>query len=132
MSNLASLAPVTPLRARMIEDMKLADLSPKTQACYVDAVKNLSGYFKASPSVLTQEQVRKFFVHLVEEKKAGESTLRIHRCGIRFLFNVTLRKNFELFGHLKSKRASDFRLFFPPRKLSEFWSKFASHRSACA
>jgi len=40
-SNLASLAPVTPLRGRMIEDMKLAGLSEKTQACYVDAVKNL-------------------------------------------------------------------------------------------
>lgn len=105
MSSLPSLVPVTPLRARMIEDMKLADLSAKTQACYVDAVKNLSQFYKTSPSVLTQEQIRKFFVHLVEEKKAGESTLRIHKCGIRFLFNVTLSKNFELFGHLKSKRA---------------------------
>ncbi len=104
MSSLASLAPVTPLRARMIEDMKLADLSEKTQACYVDAVKNLAKYYQSSPSLLTQEQVRKFFVFLVNEKKAGESTLRIHKCGIRFLFNVTLKKNFELFGHLKSKR----------------------------
>jgi len=105
MTSFASLVPVTPLRGRMIEDMKLAGLSIKTQACYVDAAKNLSLFFGASPSVLTQEQVRKFFVHLVEEKKAGESTLRIHKCGIRFLFEATLKKNFELFGHLKSKRA---------------------------
>lgn len=105
MSNFASLVPVTPLRGRMIEDMKLAGLSDKTQACYVDAVKNLSQYFMVSPSVLEQEKVREFFVYLVNKKMAGESTLRIHKCGIKFLFNVTLKKNFELFGHLRSKRA---------------------------
>lgn len=103
--SLSSLNRVTPLRARMIEDMKLADLSLNTQACYIDAVKNLARYYKTSPSTLTQEDVRKFFVYLVKEKNAGESTLRIHKCGIRFLFNVTLQKNFELFGHLKSKRS---------------------------
>ena len=77
MSNFASLVPVTPLRGRMIDDMKLAGLSDKTQACYVDAVKNLSQYFMVSPSVLEQEKVREFFVYLVNKKKAGESTLRI-------------------------------------------------------
>lgn len=105
MRNLVSLVPVTPLRARMIEDMKLASLSERTQASYVDAVKNLAKHYGASPSVITQEEIRKFFVYLVDEKRAGESTLRIHKCGIRFMFNVTLKKNFELFGHLKSKRA---------------------------
>lgn len=53
MTSFASLVPVTPLRGRMIEDMKLAGLSIKTQACYVDAAKNLSLFFGASPSVLT-------------------------------------------------------------------------------
>ena len=105
MSNLASLAPVTPLRGRMIENMKLAGLSRKTQPCYVDAVKNLSQFFMLSPASLTQEDVRKFFVHLVKDKNAGESTLRINKCEIRFLFNTTLDKKFQLCGHLKSNRA---------------------------
>lgn len=123
MSIPASLVPVTPLRGRMIEDMKLAGLSPKTMACYVDAVKNLAQYFHRSPSSLTQEELRTFFVYLVEEKKYGEGTLRIHKCGIRFLFNVTLRKNFELFGHLKSKRAKRLPVVLSPDEIKKVLGK---------
>ena len=77
MTSFASLVPVTPLRGRMIEDMKLAGLSIKTQACYVDAAKNLSLFFGASPSVLTQEQVRKFFVHCVFRRNPAIDSDRI-------------------------------------------------------
>lgn len=100
-----TLKPVTPLRVRMIEDMRLAGLALNTQMCYVGAAKNISRYYMACPSLLTQEQVRSFFIHLVQEKNVAESTLRMHKCAAQFLFNVTLKKNFELFCHLKSKRS---------------------------
>ena len=40
---------MSPLRMRMIEDMKLAGLSPGTQATYIDAVRKLAAYYRRSP-----------------------------------------------------------------------------------
>ena len=49
---------MSPLRMRMIEDMKLAGLSPGTQATYIDAVRKLAAYYRRSPDQLSEEEVR--------------------------------------------------------------------------
>ena len=41
--------PLSPLRRRMIEDMTLRKLSPKTQTQYIRAVRNLAEYLGRSP-----------------------------------------------------------------------------------
>jgi hypothetical protein len=40
------MAEMSPLRRRMIEDMRIRNLSPATQRCYVHAVAKFSQYFK--------------------------------------------------------------------------------------
>ena len=49
---------MTPLRKRMIEDMKLRNFAPKTVALYVDNVARFAGHFGKSPELLGHEQVR--------------------------------------------------------------------------
>ena len=44
-----STQPISPLRQRMIEDMRLRKLAPKTQASYIRAVKKLADYLGHSP-----------------------------------------------------------------------------------
>jgi hypothetical protein len=46
------MAKMDPLRRRMIEDMKVRDLSPVTQRCYMHAVVKFAQYFKRSPDQL--------------------------------------------------------------------------------
>ena len=46
---------MTPLRSRMIEDMKLAGLAAKTQEVYLQAVSALAKHYKKSPELLTEE-----------------------------------------------------------------------------
>jgi integrase/recombinase XerD len=46
------MAEVNRLRLRMIEDMKVRNLSPVTQRCYVHAVAKFAQYFKQSPDRL--------------------------------------------------------------------------------
>jgi integrase/recombinase XerD len=48
----------TPLRRRMIDDMKIRNMSVLTQAAYVRAVKNFSAFHRRSPDQLSFEDVR--------------------------------------------------------------------------
>jgi integrase/recombinase XerD len=59
------MAEMSPLRRRMIEDMRIRNLSPATQRCYVRAVAKFSRYFQRSPDRLGLAEVRAYQVHLV-------------------------------------------------------------------
>ena len=51
---------ISPLRQRMIDDMNMRKLSPKTQIGYIRAVAKLSEYLKHSPAHATSEELRQF------------------------------------------------------------------------
>jgi integrase len=73
----------------MIEDMKVRNLSPATQRCYVHAVAKFSKYFGRSPDRLGLAEVHAYQVHLVS---AGVSWGAFNQavCALRFFFGVTL------------------------------------------
>jgi site-specific recombinase XerD len=62
----------------------------------VAAVKGLAGYWQRSPDLLREEEIRRFFLYLINEKKAARSTVTIHLCGIRFFYEKTLRRPWVL------------------------------------
>lgn len=81
---------MTPLRQRMIEDMQLRGYSARTQECYVAAVRQLACHFHRSPDLLSEEDLRQYFLFLANEKKVARATATIALCGIKFLFEQTL------------------------------------------
>jgi integrase/recombinase XerD len=89
---------MTELRRRMQEDLQLAGYSKKTQESYLGAVRGLAKYFKRSPDQLSEEEVRRFFLHLINERHAARSTVTIHLCGIKFFFETTLKREWNVFG----------------------------------
>jgi hypothetical protein len=56
---------ITPLRQRMIDDMRMRKLSPKTQSHYIRAVRQFAGYLGRSPDTATVEDLRRYQLHLV-------------------------------------------------------------------
>lgn len=96
--------PVSPLRRRMIEDMELRGFSVKTQASYVRAVEGLTRYHKRNPQTLSDEDIRRYFVHLKCERKLARPTITIALCGIKFLFEATLKRDFTVTGVPRPKR----------------------------
>ena len=64
---------MTPLRRRMIEDMKLRNLSPRTIDSYVQCVARFARYFKSTPEHLSPEDVRTYLVYLVQERRVSLS-----------------------------------------------------------
>src|SRR6516225_1949684 len=80
---------VTPLRQRMLEDMRIRKLEARTQEAYIRAVRKLAAYLHRSPDSATVEDLRNFQLHLVD---SGTSpiTLNATLTGLRFFFDVTL------------------------------------------
>jgi site-specific recombinase XerD len=67
--------PISPLRQRMIEDMRLRKLAPRTQASYICSVKKLADYLGHSPHTATAEDLRRFQLHLTD---TGTSRITIN------------------------------------------------------
>lgn len=81
--------PISPLRQRMIEDMNLRKLAPKTQDAYIRAVKKLGDYLGHSPHIASKEDLRQFQLYLVDQG-TSRITLNATVTALRFLFEVTL------------------------------------------
>src|SRR5437667_610977 len=95
---------MTALRTRFIEDMQLHGYSPKTQSCYVGAVCGLAKHYHKSPDLISEEELRRYFLHLTLEKKVARATATIALCGIKFLFQNTLQRNWTCFKLLRPPR----------------------------
>jgi site-specific recombinase XerD len=82
---------ITPLRQRMIEDMKARKLSLHTQRSHISSCKRFAAHLKRSPDTTTADDIRLFQLHLVESGASIGNRNRI-MTGVRFLFRVTLRR----------------------------------------
>jgi integrase/recombinase XerD len=71
------------LRQRMIEDMRMRKLSPKTQAAYIRAVRRFAAYLGRSPDIATVEELRNFQLHLVDQG-TSPITLNATIAGLKF------------------------------------------------
>ena len=85
-----------PLRQRMIEDLKLRNLAPATVRVYVQRVAAFARHFGKSPEQLGQTEIRSYLVHLVQEKHVSWSYYNQTVGALRFLYNVTLGRDWVL------------------------------------
>jgi site-specific recombinase XerD len=109
--------PISALRQRMIEDMSLRGFTPKTQASYVRAVAGLAQYYHRGPETLSNEEIRRYFVHLKCERKLARPTITIALCGIKFFYESTLRRDFTLTGVLRPKREHKLPVILTPEEV---------------
>ena len=80
---------LTPLRQRMIDDMRMRKLSLKTQASYIRVVKRFAGFLGRSPDADSTEDLRRYQLHLVDHGISPIS-LNVAITGLKFLFATTL------------------------------------------
>ena len=84
---------MTPLRQRMTEDMQVRNLSPHTQASYLQQVSLFARHFNKSPQQLGPEDIRAYQVYLTNERKLSPSSILIAVSALRFLYKVSLKKD---------------------------------------
>ena len=93
---------VSPLRQRMIEDMRLRKLEPKTQSAYVRAVRKLAAFIGRSPDTASAEDLRRFQLHMVDSG-ASPITLNATIVGLNFFFSITLDRE-DVMAKMQSVR----------------------------
>lgn len=98
----SSTQAVSSLRQRMIEDMRMRKLAPKTQTAYIRSVRKLAKYLGRSPDTATEEDLRRFQLHMVDEG-TSPITLNATIVGLNFLFTVTLGRP-DLMARMQSVR----------------------------
>jgi site-specific recombinase XerC len=89
MTSDGSPRPISPLRARMIEDMTVRGFSEKTRHDYVRKVRAFAAFIGRSPDTATAEDLRLFQLH---QRQSGMQPPSINSAvsALRFFFTATL------------------------------------------
>jgi site-specific recombinase XerD len=84
---------MTPLRKRMLQDMEIRKFSRNTQLSYLQQVSSFARYFQRSPELLGPDEVRAYQVYVTTERKLAPGSLSIIASALRFLYKVTLKRD---------------------------------------
>ncbi len=88
-------------RQRMSEDMRLGDYSPKTQQAYLLATRQFVEWVGREPSTWTEEDARRYFLHLRESKRLAPSSINVRLHGIRFFVSQTLGEHWPALDRIR-------------------------------
>jgi site-specific recombinase XerD len=77
----------------MIGDMQVRNLSPPTQASYVQQVSLFARHFRQTPDALGPEEIRAYQLYLTNERKLATGSILIAVAALRFLYKVTLQRD---------------------------------------
>ena len=92
------------LGRKMQEDLKLRGLSKKTQSAYLREVRKLKEFFQKSPDLITEQELRKYFLYYSQELNASESLFTQAICAIKFFYTKTMDRNWKTFQIVRPKK----------------------------
>jgi site-specific recombinase XerD len=87
---------MTPLKQRMLDDLRIRNYAPSTVECYTRSVAEFAKHFNKSPEHLGPEEIRKWQLYLRNEKKVKLSSYIQAICGLRFLYRNTLNRKIDI------------------------------------
>jgi len=95
---------MTELRRRMLQDLQLHGYAKRTQQSYIAAVALLAKFFNRSPDLLSDQDLRNYFLHLINDRQASRSTVRQYLCGIKFFFETTVGRPMPALDLVKPRK----------------------------
>ena len=119
---------MTPLRRRMIDDMQLRNFAPGTITVYVNSVARFALHFGTSPDLLGPEDVRAYLLHLVQQRRISWSYYNQNLQALRFLYNVTLGRDWVLQHIACPKQPKRLPVVLSPDELTRFFAAIGSLR----
>lgn len=91
------------LRQRMIEEMQLRRYAVATQEAYVHWVAELAKYYHKSPDQIEQEEVRRWFIYLTNERKLSRSSVTAALSALKFFYERVLHRAWGEFNLVRPR-----------------------------
>jgi len=116
----------------MIEDMQVRNLALNTQNSYLQQVSCFARHFGKSPTELREEEIRAYQVYLTNEKKLAPGSIHTAVAALRFLYRVTLKKDWTFEDVLPlPKKPQTLPVVLSPEEVQQFlgFVKSLKHRA---
>ena len=121
---------MTSLRQRMTEDMQVRNLALNTQNCYVQQVSLFARHFGKSPEQLGPDDIRAYQIYLTNERKLATGSVLIAVAALRFLYKVSLKKDWTFADVLPTpKKPQKLPLIPSPEEVVHFLGCVGSTRN---
>lgn len=112
---------MTPLRQRMIEDMRLRNLSEETQRNYIHYIAEFAQHFNASPEDLAPEAIREYQLFLTNERKMSPQSVNCFTAAAKFLYLVTLELPWSQSYFVRSHVPETLPVVLSPIEVAQFF-----------
>ena len=76
-------------------------MAPRTVQAYLRFVRKLADFYRCSPDKITEEQLRRWLLHLKIEKQYAYGSLRVAFSGIKFFYTRTCKRNWRTLAETK-------------------------------
>ena len=122
---------MTPLRQRMLEDMAVRNFAENTQSAYLQQIVSYAKHFHRPPEELGLDEVRDYQVHLTKIRMLAPGSISIATAALRFLYKVTLKRNWALEEIPMPKRPFKLPVILSPEEVEQLLSSIGSikHRA---
>lgn len=87
-----------------LKALTLAGMSESTRNSYARSVRQIVKFYDKTPDLITEKELKNYFLHRKDEDQWASATLRISQCGIRFFFQNVLKREWHVFTYLNAKR----------------------------
>ena len=101
---------------KMTDDMQLRSFSPKTIYAYTAHIKRFEEHFGKHPARMGEKQVRQYILYVISQ---GVSSSYANACysALRFLYETTLGKNWNMKNIPRSKKQSKLPVVLSPKEV---------------
>jgi integrase/recombinase XerD len=111
---------MTPLRQRMIEDMRIRNFATTTQRSYVHYVAEFAKYFNRSPQELDLEAVRQYQLYLAQERKLSPQSINTFVSAVQFLYLTTLEMPWDKHDFPRARLEQKLPVVLAPEEVQRF------------
>ena len=127
--NLAYPDPV--LFKRFIEDLQLKGLSQKTIDMYTRAVRQLTKHYHKAPELISDEELRQYFLYNKNVRKWSRVAATISLCGIKYFFTLTLNREWTSLKFIRPEKEKKLPVILSRQEVKAILDrvKFPHHRA---
>jgi site-specific recombinase XerD len=83
---------MTALRQKLIDELDLRGFSPNTKESYIRFVAGLATFYKRSPDLITDPEIKAYLLHLLREKKMATRSMLVAVSALRFFYRHVLSR----------------------------------------